>query len=144
MQTKSLPYVALATLAVLALAGLFWWSGDHGAQQGGDGIVVVQTAASPAALPAAPPSPTGANTAALALVEKQIIETIGEPGTSLRDIRIVDQERQIACGQRTSKGTATLRRFVWLSQLRQVITDDGGQDFAILVHVCNPPPPPRH
>ncbi|WEK00923.1 MAG: hypothetical protein P0Y59_04300 [Candidatus Sphingomonas phytovorans] len=141
MQKKSaLPGVALAALIILALTCLFWWSGDRGVEQGHDDVVVVQASARPEALPSIPIPAAGTSAAALALVEKQILETIGEPGTSLRDVRIVDRERQIACGERTSHGTATLRRFVWLSQLRQVVTDDGGQDFAILVHVCTPPP----
>ncbi|QNQ08620.1 hypothetical protein [Sphingomonas alpina] len=136
--------LALAAFAVLVLFGLFWWSGDR-PQPSEDEIVVVPTAATPEALLSAPSSPGAeGDAAALALVEKQILEVIGEPGTSLRDVRIVDQERQIACGQRTSQGSAALRRFVWLSQVRQVVTDDGGQDFAILVHVCNPPPPPQN
>lgn len=136
--------LALAALAVLVLFGLYWWSGDR-PQPGEDEIVVVPAAATPEALLTTPQSPGAeGDAAALALVEKQILEAIGEPGTSLRDVRIVDRERQIACGERTSQGSATLRRFVWLSQVRQVVTDDGGQDFAILVHVCNPPPSPRN
>jgi hypothetical protein len=135
--------LALAALAVLVLFGLFWWSGDR-PQPSQDEIVVVPATASPETV-LTPPSPAaGTDTAALALVEKQILEAIDEPGTSLRGVRIVDQERQIACGERTSQGSATLRRFVWLSQVRQAVTDDGGQDFAILVHVCNPPPSPRN
>ncbi|CUS43480.1 MAG: hypothetical protein V4610_18855 [Pseudomonadota bacterium] len=140
LKKHTLPGVALAALIILALTGLLWWSGDRGVERGHDDIVVVRATARPEALPFAPIPASDTSAAALALVEKQILETIGEPGTSLRDVRIVDQERQIACGERTSHGTATLRRFVWLSQLRQVVTDDGGQDFAILVNVCNPPP----
>ncbi len=71
----------------------------------------------------------------------RFLETIAEPGTRLHDLRIVDQERLIVCGERVDSGSATSRRFVRLSQLRQVVTDDGGPDFAILVHVCNPPAP---
>lgn len=136
--------LALAALAVLVLFGLFWWSGDR-PQPSEDEIVVVTAAADPEALVTTPPPPpaAGADAATLALTEKQILEAIGEPGTSLSDVRIVDQERQIACGERTRQGSAALRRFVWLSQVRQVVTDDGGQDFAILVHVCNPPPSPQ-
>ncbi|MES2059347.1 MAG: hypothetical protein V4564_25630 [Pseudomonadota bacterium] len=133
---------AFAALAVLVLFGLFWWSGGR-PQPSQDEIVVVPATASPEALLTPPSSATGPDAAALALVEKQILEAIGEPGTSLRGVRIVDQERQIACGERTIRGSAALRRFVWLKQVRQVVTDDGGQDFAILVHVCNPPPSPQ-
>jgi hypothetical protein len=141
MQIRSaLPRVALATFAALVVFALYWWGGRT-EQPSQDDIVVVQATTSPAALPVNPRTPAGTDSAALALVEQQILEAVNEPGTSLSDLRIVDQERQIACGERTIRGSAAQRRFVWLSQVHQVVTDDGGQDFAILVHVCTPPVP---
>lgn len=128
----ALPRLALVTSTILILSGLFWWNTDRGSQTGGNVAVTVQAASLPA---------TDAPTEAFVWVERQVLETIAEPGTRLHDLRIVDQERLIVCGERVDSGSATSRRFVWLSQLRQVVTDDGGPDFAILVHVCNPPAP---
>lgn len=126
----ALPRIALAAAAILASSGLFWWKADDGSQTGGNELVTVQATSLPA---------TDTPIDALAVAEQQILRAIGEPGTRLRGLRIVDQERLIVCGERIGGGSATSRRFVWLSQLRQVVTDDGGPDFAILVHVCNPP-----
>ena len=130
----ALPRLALVTSAILILSGLFWWNTDRGSQTDGNMAVTVQAASLPA---------TDSPTDAFVWVERQILEAIGEPGTRLHDLRIVDQERLIVCGDRVDGGSATSRRFVWLSQLRQVVTDDGGPDFAILVHVCNPLAPSR-
>ncbi|MBO9694723.1 MAG: hypothetical protein J7499_00830 [Sphingopyxis sp.] len=130
----ALPRLALATSAILILSGLLWWNARDESQAGGRGVVTVQALSSPAA---------GAPVEAFALVEQQILDTLGEPGTRLHNLRIVDQERLIVCGERVVRGSATPRRFVWLSQLGEVVTDDGGPDFAILQHVCNPPPPSR-
>lgn len=130
----ALPRLALAASAILVLAGLLWWNAGGEPQTAGGDIVTVQATLSPA---------TGAPVDAFALVEQQILEALGEPGTRLHNLRIVDQERLIVCGERVARGSATPRRFVWLSQLGEVVTDDGGQDFAILQHVCNPPPPAR-
>lgn len=126
----ALPRLALAALAILVLSGLLWWKAEYGSQTGENEFITVQAMSPPA---------TGNRIDALAVAEQQILETIGEPGTRLHDLRIVDQERLIVCGKRAGGGSAASRRFVWLSQLRQVVTDDGGPDFAILVHVCNPP-----
>ena len=125
-----LPIKRIAHAAARAAAGLFWWLTDGGPHPGRDGVVSVRAKATPLA----PPPASGAGA-----LEQQILDAIGEPGTRLRNVRIVDQERQIACGERVDPRTAAPRRFVWLSQLRQLVTDDGGQNFAILVHVCNPP-----
>jgi hypothetical protein len=130
----ALPRLALVTSAILILCGLFWWNTDRGSQTDENVAVTLQATSPPA---------TDAPAEAFVWVERQILEIIGEPGTRLHDLRIVDQERLIVCGERVDGGSATSRRFVWLSQLRQVITDDGGSDFAILVHVCNPPAPSR-
>lgn len=130
-----MPIRRIALAAALAVAGLFWWLADRAPQPRGGGIVSVRATAGPAGPPGtAPASGAGA-------FERQILDAIGEPGTRLRNVRIVDQGRQIACGERVGPRTAAARRFVWLSQLRQLVTDDGGQNFAILVHVCSPPPP---
>ena len=129
----ALPRVALAAATILAVSGLVWWTTDRESQPDAQEFVTIQ---------AAPLPKIGSGTGVLALAEERILETIGEPGTRVRDLRIVDQERLIVCGERIDRGSASARRFVWLSQLRQVVTDDGGQDFAILVHVCNPPPSP--
>lgn len=135
MQIKAAwPHLTLAASAILILSGLFWWKTDDGSQTDDKEFVTVQAASPPA---------TGPRIDALALMEPRILEAIGEPGTRLRDLRIVDQERLIVCGERLGRGFATSRRFVWLNQLRQVVIDDGGPDFAILVHVCNPPAPSR-
>lgn len=130
----ALPRLALVTSAILILSGLFWWNIDRGSKTDENATVTVQAVSLPA---------TDAPTEAFVWVERQILETIAEPGTRLHDLRIVDQERLIVCGERVDSGSATSRRFVWLSQLRQVVTDDGGPDFAILVHVCTPPAPSR-
>ncbi|WP_447725142.1 hypothetical protein [Sphingomonas koreensis] len=130
----------LAASVGFAVAGLLWWLADRDARPGEDAGVVVQAAAGPAAPRAMPLAMIGAGAPAPAEMEKQILAAIGEPGTRIRDVRIVDQKRQIACGERIDQSAATPRRFVWLSQLRQIVTDDGGQDFAILIHVCTPPP----
>lgn len=129
------PRLALAASAILILSGLFWWTTGDGSQTGKKEFVTVQAASPPA---------TDARIDALSLIEPSILEAIGEPGTRLRNLRIVDQERLIVCGERVGRGSATSRRFVWLNQLRQLVTDDGGPDFAILVHVCNPPAAPRN
>jgi hypothetical protein len=121
----------LAAAAVLAAVGLFWWLVGQDTRQG-----TVRAVDSPAAQSASSLPTAGTQTP----MEKQILEAIGEPGARIRDLRIVDQERQIACGERIDPGSATPRRFVWISQLRQLVTEDGGQDFAILVNVCMPPP----
>lgn len=130
-----MPVKRIALAAALAAAGLFWWLADRAPQAGRSGIVSVRAAAGPVAPPGtAPASGAGA-------LERQILDAIGEPGTRLRNVRVVDQGRRIACGERLDPRTAAVRRFVWLSQLRQLVTDDGGENFAILVHVCSPPPP---
>lgn len=131
-----MPRIIFVATVGLVAAGLFWWLADQGARPDEGASVVVQAGARATPLPM-----TGAGIRAPAVVERQILEAIGEPGTRIRDVRIVDQKRQIACGERIDKGSATPRRFVWLSQLRQLVTDDGGQDFAILIHVCSPPSP---
>ncbi len=106
----TMPRVALVASAGLVVAGLFWWSADRGARPGRDGIVVVQATASPAASRATPLPVIGASIEALAEIEKRILEAIDEPGTRIRDVRIVDQKRQIACGERIDKNSATPRR----------------------------------
>lgn len=130
----ALPRLALAASAILILSGLLWWNAGDEPPTGGTDVVTVQATTPPAA---------GASTETFVLVEQQIRETLGEPGTRLHNLRIVDQERLIVCGERVVRGSAAPRRFVWLSQLGEVVTDDGGPDFAILQHVCNPPPPAR-
>lgn len=130
----TVPRILLLAPAGLVAAGLLWWLAERGG--GKDAVVVVK--ASPPEVREVPLVMRG--TPASAEVERRILDSIGEPGTRIRDVHIVDRERQIACGKRVDGDSATPRRFVWLSQLHQVVTDDGGQDFAILVHVCNPPP----
>lgn len=136
MQMKRIIFFGLVGIAA---AGVFWWLADWRAQTGQEGSVEVH--AGPAASDPGP-VPIGAGTPASAQMERQILEAIGQPGTRIRGVRVVDVKRKIACGERLDKGSAIPRRFVWLSQLRQLVTDDGGQDFAILVHVCTPPPSP--
>lgn len=121
----------LAVAALLAATGLTWWLADRDPEPGRG---VVRAVASPAVLHGAPQARLPAS------MESQILEAIGKPGVRVRDVRIVDRERQIACGERIDPGSEAPRRFVWLSQLRQLVTDDGGQDFAILINVCTPPP----
>lgn len=134
MKTASrMPRILLAIAALLAASGLTWWLADRDPEPGRG---VVRAVASPAALHGSPQASIPA------AMENQILEAIGKPGARIRDVRIVDQERQIACGELIDPGSEGPRRFVWLSQLRQLVTDDGGQDFAILVHVCTPPPSP--
>jgi hypothetical protein len=135
---SSIPRVILIVSAGLVSAGLFWALIYRGA--GEEARVVVPAAADPAALPVPPVPDDGTVTRAPAEMERRILEAIGEPGTRIVNVRIVDQKRQIVCGERIDRRSAAVRRFVWLSQLNQIVTDNGGQNFAILLHVCSPPP----
>jgi hypothetical protein len=123
----------LASAAVLCAVGLFWGLFGKDARPGAGIVQAVDGSAGPSASPL----PTAGATTSM---EGQILQAIGKPGARVRNLRIVDQKRQIACGERIDPGSAIPRRFVWLSQLRQLVTDDGGQDFAILINVCMPPP----
>lgn len=129
----------LATLCVVAvLVTVAIGDGDPRSADGGDGPgVLVVRAAGDRRTPAVETSPDGDS----ASLTTSIRAAIPERDVEVRNVRIVDVARSIACGERTSPGSAVLRRFVWLGRAGIVVTDDGGADFANLFFVCDPSRP---
>lgn len=70
-------------------------------------------------------------------VEMQILRDAGDPGARLRDVRFVDKEQRIACGEIMRSNTTEHVRFVWLGEPAKVIADEkGGGAYAQVAPLC--------
>lgn len=127
-------------LILLALLFVGWWfqARDRDEREASPPLVQLPSVA-PA--PSAPPAsraaaPTPIDTAA-SLPDPRIAATFHDPGARFRNIRSADARHQVVCGEVRLSSAPYYRRFVWVSEVQMIATDDGGTQFATVAKLCD-------
>lgn len=54
-----------------------------------------------------------------------------------RNVRSADAQDQVICGEVRLSSAPYYRRFVWISEVQMLATDDGGAQFAGVAKLCD-------
>lgn len=125
-------------LVLSIVAGLgWWWAQPIGAPEDGRPPLVQLPPEDPStvAVPA-PRVSTAANTGQ-SPSDRRIVATFQDPGAVFRNVRSADAQDQVICGEVRLSSAPYYRRFVWISEVQMLATDDGGAQFAGVAKLCD-------
>ncbi|WP_448140471.1 hypothetical protein [Sphingopyxis fribergensis] len=127
-------------LVLSMVAGLgWWWAQPMGACEDGAPPLVQLPPADPSSSAVPVPAPrvsTAANTGQ-SPSDPRIAATFQDPGAVFRNVRSADDQDQVICGEVRLSSTPYFRRFVWVSEVQMLATDDGGTQFAGVAKLCD-------